>query len=249
MSPDETSESKKSNRNFVVAIDGPAGAGKSTIARHLARHFGLLNLETGAMYRAFALKALRLEVPLDDPAALEQLAGDTEIKLEPGEDENRVLLDGEDVTGQIRNQTVTDAASRVSVFPPIRAAMVKRQQEMGARGGVVMEGRDIGTVVFPNAEVKIFLDAAPEVRGMRRYDQIGQAGHPSTKPAPPPEEVIRDLRARDERDRNRADSPLRPAPDAFLLDSTNLSLEEAVKAAENTVEVWLAKQGRSASTR
>jgi cytidylate kinase len=240
---------QKPKRNFVVAIDGPAGAGKSTIARHLARHFGLLNLETGAMYRAFALKALRLDFPLDDPAALERLANETDIKLEPGEEENRVLLDGEDVTGQIRNQTVTDAASRVSVFPPIRAAMVKRQQEMGAKGGVVMEGRDIGTVVFPNAEVKIFLDAAPEVRGMRRYDQIGQGGHPSTKPTPPPEEVIRDLRTRDERDRNRADSPLKPAPDAFLLDSTNLTLEEAVKAAEETVNSWLAKSEFSDSRR
>jgi cytidylate kinase len=204
------------------------------------------------MYRAFALKALRLEVPLDDPAALERLAAETEIKLEPGEDENRVLLDGEEVTGQIRNQTVTDAASRVSVFPPIRAAMVKRQQQMGSRGGVVMEGRDIGTVVFPNAEVKIFLDAAPEVRGMRRYDQIGQVGQggqTGAKPAPPPEEVIRDLRARDERDRNRADSPLKPAPDAFLLDSTNLTLEEAVKAAEDTVNAWLAKTEFSDSRR
>jgi CMP/dCMP kinase len=247
MSADETSELKKSKRNFVVAIDGPAGAGKSTIARHLARHFGLLNLETGAMYRAFALKALRLEVPLDDPAALDRLAAETDIKLEPGEDENRVLLDGEDVTGQIRNQTVTDAASRVSVFPPIRAAMVKRQQQMGAQGGVVMEGRDIGTVVFPNAEVKIFLDAAPEVRGMRRYDQLGQAGHTTgAKPTPPPEKVIRDLHARDERDRNRADSPLRPAPDAFLIDSTNLSLEEALKAAEDAVELWLANQSPKA---
>jgi CMP/dCMP kinase len=241
MSAEETSEQKKPGRNFVVAIDGPAGAGKSTVARHLARHFGLLNLETGAMYRAFALKALRLEVPLDNPAALEQLAADTDIRLEPGEEENRVLLDGEDVTGQIRNQTVTDAASRVSIYPPIRAAMVKRQQELAAKGGVVMEGRDIGTVVFPNAEVKIFLDAAPEVRGMRRYDQIGQHGHSEAKPVPQPEEVIRDLRARDERDRNRADSPLKPAPDAFLLDSTNLTLEEVVKAAEATVNEWLAK--------
>jgi CMP/dCMP kinase len=231
-----------SKRNFVVAIDGPAGAGKSTIARHLARHYGLLNLETGAMYRAFALKALRLDVPLDDSSALARLAAETVIDLEPGEDENRVLLDGEDVTGQIRNQTVTDAASRVSVFPPIRAAMVRRQQEMGAKGGVVMEGRDIGTVVFPNAEVKIFLDAAPEVRGMRRYDQIGARSPGGAKPASPPEEVLRDLRARDERDRNRADSPLRPAPDAFLLDSTNMTLEEAVKAAELTVDAWLAKQ-------
>jgi cytidylate kinase len=226
----------------VIAIDGPAGAGKSTIARHLARHYGLLNLETGAMYRAFALKALRLDVPLDDSAALVRLAAETEIDLEPGEEENRVLLDGEDVTGQIRNQTVTDAASRVSVFPLIRAAMVKRQQEMGARGGVVMEGRDIGTVVFPNAEVKIFLDAAPEVRGMRRYDQIGARSQGGAKPAPPPEEVIRDLRARDERDRNRADSPLRPATDAFVLDSTNMTLDEAVKAAESTVNAWLTQQ-------
>ncbi len=226
-------------RNFVVAIDGPAGAGKSTIARHLARHFGLLNLETGAMYRALALKALRMDVPLDDPAALERLATETEIELEPGEEENRVLLDGEDVTGQIRNQTVTDAASRVSIFPIIRAGMVKRQQAMGEKGSVVMEGRDIGTVVFPHAEVKIFLDAAPEVRGMRRYDQIGQQG----KPAPPPQDVIRDLRERDERDRSRADSPLRPAPDAFLLDSTNLTLEEAVKAAESVVSAWLGRAG------
>ena len=240
MSP-EASPEQKPRRDFVVAIDGPAGAGKSTIARHLARHFGLLNLETGAMYRAFALKALRMHAPLDDPSALERLAAETEIELEPGDDENCVLLDGEDVTGQIRNQVVTDAASRVSIYPAIRAFMVKRQQEMGSKGGIVMEGRDIGTVVFPNAEVKIFLDAAPEVRGMRRYDQIGQKG----KPAPPPEEVIRDLHARDERDRNRADSPLRPAPDAFILDSTNLSLEEAVQAAESAVDTWLAKNDAS----
>ncbi len=238
MSAEESSELLP-ERKFVVAIDGPAGAGKSTIARHLARHFGLLNLETGAMYRAFALKALRAEVPLDNSRALQELAAETSISLEQGEEENRVLLDGEDVTGQIRNQTVTDAASRVSVFPPIRSAMVRRQQEMGANGGVVMEGRDIGTVVFPNAEVKIFLDAAPEVRGMRRFDQLGQRGPAA---AQQPEEVIRDLRARDERDRNRADSPLKPAPDAFLLDSTEMTLEQAVKAAEATVSSWLAQK-------
>ncbi|HUB31206.1 MAG TPA: (d)CMP kinase [Terracidiphilus sp.] len=220
-------------RKIIVAIDGPAGAGKTTIARHLARHFGLLNLETGAMYRAFALKALRSDVPLNEGYALEELAAETRIRLEPGDEENRVLLDDEDVTGLIRNQTVTDAASRVSVFPAIRAWMVRLQQEMGAGGGVVMEGRDIGTVVFPHADAKIFLDAAPEVRGMRRFDQLG------AEPAVQPAEVIRELHARDERDRNRADSPLKPAPDAVLLDSTNLSLEEAVQAAEDIVAAKL----------
>ena len=217
----------------IVAIDGPAGAGKSTVARHLAQHFGLLNLETGAMYRAFAFKALRTGLPLNESSGLESLAAETSIRLEPGEDGNRVLLDDEDVTGLIRNQTVTDAASQVSVWPAIRAWMVCMQQEMGARGGVVMEGRDIGTVVFPQAEVKIFLDAAPEVRGLRRYDQLGP------KPTIQPQEVIRDLHARDERDRNRADSPLKPAPDAVLLDSTNLTLEEVVAAAEAIVAAKL----------
>src|SRR5580700_8430081 len=134
-------------RKKIIAIDGPAGAGKSTIARHLARHFGLLNLETGAMYRAFALKALRTAVPLDDAKALEELAHETEIRLDPGEEENLVLLDGENVTGLIRNPLVTEAASRVSVFPAVRVWMVRLQQQLGARGGVVIEGRDIGTVV------------------------------------------------------------------------------------------------------
>jgi len=231
---ENASQLTQPTRKIIVAIDGPAGAGKSTIARHLARHFGLLNLETGAMYRAFALKALRGELPLDQSRALEELAAETQIRLEPGEEENRVLLDDEDVTGLIRNQTVTDAASRVSVFPAIRAWMVRLQQEMGAAGGVVMEGRDIGTVVFPHADAKIFLDAAPEVRGMRRFDQLGPR---RTVQA---EEVIRELHARDERDRNRADSPLKPAPDAVLLDSTDLTLEQAVQAAEDIVEAKLA---------
>jgi len=225
------------NRATIIAIDGPAGAGKTTIARHLARHFGLLNLETGAMYRAFALKALRAGLPLDESRGLERLASETSIRLEPGEEENRVLLDGEEVSGFIRNPTVTDAASRVSTFPGVRSWMVRQQQQLGAAGGVVMEGRDIGTVVFPHAPVKIFLDAAPEVRGQRRYEQLGQK---DCEAAPPPEEILRDLRARDERDRNRADSPLKPAPDAVILDSTQMTLEQAVAAAEAIV---LAKLG------
>ena len=223
----------KPARRIIVAIDGPAGAGKSTIARQLARHFGLLNLESGAMYRAFALKALRVGLPLDESKSLEGLAAETTIRLEPGEEDNRVLLDGEDVTGLIRNQTVTDAASRVSIFPAVRAWMVRQQQQLGGEGGVVMEGRDIGTVVFPHAEVKIFLDAAPEVRGLRRFDQLGP--HPAVQP----EEVIRDLRARDERDRNRADSPLKPAPDAVLLDSTHMTLKEVVEATDAIVAAKL----------
>ena len=237
MNADESAlGSLAASRKIIVAIDGPAGAGKSTVARHLAQHFGLLNLETGAMYRAFALKALRSDVPLDDSKGLETLAADTTIRQETGEEENRVLLDGEDVTGLLRNQIVTDAASRVSVFPAIRAWMVRLQQELGAVGGVVMEGRDIGTVVFPHADAKIFLDAAPEVRGMRRFDQLGP------KVAVQPEDVIRDLRARDQRDRNRADSPLKPAEDAVLLDSTNMTLDEVVKAAEDLVAAKLAQQ-------
>jgi cytidylate kinase len=220
-------------RRGIVAIDGPAGAGKSTVAKFLARQFGLLTLETGAMYRAFALKALRAGVSLDESSGLESLAAQTTIRLEQGEEENRVLLDGEDVTGSIRSRAVTDAASKVSVFPAIRAWMVSLQQKLAAAGGVVMEGRDIGTVVFPEADVKIFLDAAPEVRGRRLYKQTG------AKAGAQPETVTRDLRARDERDRNRADSPLKPAPDAVLLDSTDLSLDEVIEKASAIVAAKL----------
>jgi cytidylate kinase len=235
MSAESSSQAlPEAKRKMIVAIDGPAGAGKSTIARHLARHFELLNLETGAMYRAFALKALRADVPLNETKRLEELAAETSIRLEAGSGENRVFVDDEDVTGLVRNPAVTDAASRVSVHPAIRAWMVRLQQQLGAEGGVVMEGRDIGTVVFPHAEVKIFLDAAPEVRGQRRFEQLGPV------PEVQPDEVIRDLRARDARDRNRADSPLKPAVDAVLLDSTNMTLDEAVRAAEAIVEAKLA---------
>jgi len=215
----------------TIAIDGPAGAGKSTIARHLARHFGLLNLETGAMYRAFALKALAANVALEDVPALIALSTHTAITLEPTEAGNLVFLDGADVTAQLREPSVTDGASRVSVHPQIRSWMVRLQQELGAKGGVVMEGRDIGTVVFPHADVKIFLDAAPEVRGLRRYDQLD----PEAAAEVQPEEVVRELRARDERDRNRADSPLKAAADAVLLDSTKLTLDEVVAKAEAIV--------------
>jgi CMP/dCMP kinase len=224
-------ENKPRTRRPIIAIGGPAGAGKSTVARHLAGYFGLLNLETGAMYRAFALKALAAKVSLEDISALLELSGRTTIHLLPEEAGNRVFLDGTDVTGQLREPEVTDGASRVSVHPQVRAWMVRLQQELGASGGVVMEGRDIGTVVFPNADVKIFLDAAPEVRGLRRYDQLTPVAAAEVQP----EAVVRELHERDERDRNRADSPLLPAEDAVLLDSTEMTLEEVVARAESIV--------------
>jgi cytidylate kinase len=225
----------------IIAIDGPAGAGKSTVARHLARYFGLLNLETGAMYRAFALKAMEAGIALDDVPALLALSARTSVRLVPAESGNLVFLDGVDVTGKLRNQPVTDGASCVSVHPPIRAWMVSLQQQLGAEGGVVMEGRDIGTVVFPHADVKIFLDAAPEVRGLRRYEQMGAAPKGTDQSTDvQPEAVVRELRARDERDRNRANSPLKPAEDAVILDSTHMTLEQVVLRAEEIVQEKLA---------
>ena len=164
-------EPPKKRERPVIAIDGPAGAGKSTLAAHLARRFGFLNLETGAMYRALALKAIENDYAFDEEAPLMDLAGQTRITLEPQAEGNRVLLDTMDVSRRIREQDVTSAASKISIHPHLRAWMVRQQRALGEAGGVVMEGRDIGTAVFPDAEVKIFLDAAPEVRGNRRYRQ------------------------------------------------------------------------------
>jgi cytidylate kinase len=215
----------------VIAIDGPAGAGKSTLAAHLARKFGFLNLETGAMYRALALKAIEHDLPFEDEAALMDLAEYTRIALEPQAEGNRVFLDGVEVSRRVRDVDVTAAASKVSVHPGLRAWMVTQQRKLGERGGVVMEGRDIGTVVFPDAEVKIFLDAAPEVRGSRRFRQRG----PENESKVTEEAVLKELRERDARDRNRVESPLRPAPDAVILDSTAMTLDEVLAAAEGVV--------------
>jgi len=222
----------------VIAIDGPAGAGKSTLAAHLARRFGFLNLETGAMYRALALKAIDNDLDLDEEAALLNLCGLTTITLEPQRDGNRVLLDGMDVSRRIRESDVTAAASRASVHPRVREWMVSQQRALGLAGGVVMEGRDIGTAVFPDAEVKIFLDAAPEVRGNRRYRQVASSEH---EVAPVTESsVVAEMQARDMRDRNRQESPLRPAEDAVVLDSTTLSLDEVLAKSEEIVRSHLA---------
>jgi CMP/dCMP kinase len=220
------------NRKLIIAIDGPAGAGQSTIAARLARKLGYVNLESGAMYRALALKAIERDVSFDDETALAKLASNSRIQLEPTHGGNRVLLDGRDATARVRETDVTEGASRVSVHPKVREWMVARQQEMGTGGGVVMEGRDIGTKVFPDADVKVFLDADPVVREKRRLQQQNLRGTAA-------EATAAELRERDRRDRTRAQSPLVPAPDALVLDSTSLSEDEVLQKVEELVQQTL----------
>jgi CMP/dCMP kinase len=216
-------------RKLVIAIDGPAGSGKSTIAARLAKKLGYVNLESGAMYRALALKAMERQVSLDDGEALRQLAANTVIELEPHGEGNRVWLDGRDVSQRIRDADVTAAASRVSIHPQVREVMVKRQRALGLGGGVVMEGRDIGTAVFPDADVKIFLDAEESVRAERRVVQAGLRSAEDTQ------RVSAELAARDQRDRTRSASPLVAAPDAAHVDTTHKSIDEVVAEVEEIV--------------
>jgi cytidylate kinase len=247
-------EPTRKRQRPVIAIDGPAGAGKSTLAAHLARRFGFLNLETGAMYRALALKAIENDYAFDEEAPLLDLASRTRITLEPQLEGNRVLLDTIDVSRRIREKDVTSGASQISIHPRLRAWMVQQQRALGEAGGVVMEGRDIGTAVFPDAEVKIFLDAAPEVRGNRRYRQATPesvaaahltAEQNATRQAPDlltaeqqrlaEESIVREMKERDYRDRHRAESPLQAASDAIILDSTTMTLDEVLARAEEIV--------------
>src|SRR6202166_2550294 len=210
---------------LIIAIDGPAGVGKSTIASRLARKLGYANLESGAMYRALALKAIEWDISFDDEAALTKLAHDSRIQLEPTSSGTRVLLDGRDVTKRVRDTDVTAGASRVSVHPKVREWMVARQQELGTGGGVVMEGRDIGTKVFPHADLKIFLDADPVVREQRRMEQHKIKGEIAAS-------VAAELRERDHRDRTRAASPLVAATDAVVINSTSLSEDQVLSQVE-----------------
>jgi cytidylate kinase len=221
--------SASASRKLIIAIDGPAGAGKSTIASRLARKLGYVNLESGAMYRALALKAIEKDSSFDDEAALVNLAQNLRIQLEPTIGGNRTLLDGRDVSSRIRERDVSEGASRVSVHPKVREWMVAHQREMGAGGGVVMEGRDIGTQVFPNADLKIFLDADPVVREQRRMEQHKIKGEVAAN-------VAAELRERDRRDRTRAASPLVAANDAVVINSTALSEDEVLAQVEALVK-------------
>ncbi len=222
-----------SQRKLIIAIDGPAGAGKSTVAARVARKLGYVNLESGAMYRALALKAIEWDASFEDEPALLKLAQESRIALEPTLGGNRVLLDRRDVSARIRERDVTEAASKVSVHPKVREWMVARQREMGLGGGVVMEGRDIGTKVFPDADLKIFLDADPVIREQRRLDQQRVRGGSA-------ESMAAELRERDHRDRTRAASPLVAADDAVVLDSTHLSEDQVVAQIEQLAEGKLA---------
>jgi cytidylate kinase len=209
----------------VIAIDGPSGVGKSTLASRLAHALDFTKLDTGAMYRALALKALESDMDFELEGPIYALAGATRIVLEPMTHTTRVLVDGRDVTQRLRSPDVTQAASRVSVHPRVRAWMVERQRALGEKGGVVMEGRDIGTVVFPDAEVKFFLEASEEARGHRRFLQES-AKNEATQQSE--SDVRRDIRDRDARDRSREASPLVAAADAVMLDTTALSLDEVL---------------------
>ncbi len=210
--------------SIVIAIDGPAGAGKSTVAKLVAKRLGYLYVDTGAMYRAVALKALRLGMDINDEVMMSQLAQMTDIALRQQSDGNvQVLLDGEDVTEAIRTPDVSEASSVVSAHLGVREALTAKQRLLAEQGGVVMEGRDVQTVVAPDAEVKIFLTASLEERAKRRWLEMRQRGVDI-----PYEQVLQDLKERDERDSTRSVAPLRKAPDAVEIDTTGMTIDEVV---------------------
>lgn len=219
----------------TIAIDGPAGAGKSTVAQALAQKLGFLYFDTGVMYRAVALAALRRGISPQDEPALAALANNIFIEvLPPTVADGRqytVLLDGEDVTWALRQPEVDASVSVVSAYAPVRQAMVAQQRRIAQRGNVVMVGRDIGTVVMPDADVKIYLDASVEARALRRYRELRLRNVEVTY-----EEVLASMRARDELDRTRAVTPLRPADDAFIVDNTEMDAEDTLDYILNLIE-------------
>ena len=211
-------------KKLIIAIDGPVGSGKSTVARRVAELLGYLYVDTGAMYRALALKASHEDVPADDPAMLGEMVQDTRVDLEEAAGGVRVLLDGQDVSEEIRSPEISQAASMIAQVPAVRRQMVEQQRRAGQRGGVVMEGRDIGTVVFPDAGLKIFLTATPEIRAWRRL-----RNHQARGEALAFEEMLEEIHLRDRRDQERVTSPLVRAEDAVLVDSSAMEMEEVAR--------------------
>jgi len=222
---------------LIIAIDGPVGSGKSTVARRVAEMLGYTHLDSGAMYRAVAWKALCEHIPLDSPEQLAALASRVRIDLVSRDGKQHVILDGEDITDLIRTTEVAHAASVVAVIPGVRHPLVSEQRRAGEQGGVVMEGRDIGSVVFPHADLKIYLDASPEVRAERRWQELREKDEASD-----PLIVLADVRARDRRDREREMSPLVRAADAVTVDNTAMDAEETAR-----VIVLLAKEQAGAA--
>ena len=211
--------------NFVVTIDGPSAAGKSTTARSLAERLGVRVLDTGAFYRALGLSVLRRAIPFEDVQRVAEVARESRIDFSGSPSRAHVFLDGVDVTGDIRTPEVSEAASRVAAVPEVRRLLVRWQRAMAEEGPLVGEGRDLGTVVFPDADVKIFLDADLETRARRRHHELSARGIPAELEA-----VRDDLARRDERDRTRADSPLKPAQGATLVDTSGMDMEAQVRA-------------------
>lgn len=213
---------------LVIAVDGPVGAGKSTAARLLAERLGCRYIDSGAMYRALAWKALQMDLDLEDERRLMRLLGDTSIALEGSGDGLIVLVDGQEVSREIRTPEVEQASSKISTLAGIRRVMVARQREMASQGGVVMDGRDIGTVVFPDADVKFYLEARLEERAKRRYLEARRAGGAGDL-----EKFTEEVKVRDARDMGRSASPLRKAEDAVTIDTTGLNAFQVVAAMEN----------------
>lgn len=212
------------NRRLIIAIDGPSGAGKSTVGKGLAKRLGYLYIDTGAMYRAVALKVKEKGIIPDDEKALGKLVSSIHLSFAGDDQENRILCNGEDITHAIRSPEVSRFASDISKNRLVREELVRMQREMGKDGGVVLEGRDIGTVVFPEADLKFYLDADPEERGRRRYRELSEKGMEVDF-----KKTIKEVMERDQNDMNRPLSPLKRAEDAILIDSTNRSIDEVVE--------------------